>query len=35
MDTLTAAESEKNPELQALLARACASANFISDPVAA
>ena len=34
METLMAWESEKNPALQALLARATASANFIVPPVA-
>jgi len=32
METLMALESDKNPELQALLARATASANFLSVP---
>ncbi len=32
MDALTAWESDKNPALQALLARATASANFLSVP---
>ena len=35
MDTLMAWESEKNPALQALLARATASANFLGPPVVA
>jgi hypothetical protein len=32
METLMASESDKNPDLQALLARATASANFLAAP---
>lgn len=32
MDTLTAEDSDKNPELQALVARASATANFFNLP---
>ena len=35
METLMESESDKNPALQALLARATASANFLAIPVAA
>ena len=35
METLIASESDKNPDLQALLARATASANFLAAPTGA
>jgi hypothetical protein len=32
MDALTAYDGDKNPDLQALLARASATANFLDPP---